>query len=83
MMLFLFLVFRVAVFVIEVYVLGCVASIAAGVAYRGFHTLRGRHNRDDGIPCIQCKKTAFPLAKTTTRYCCWMCGCRFDGPEHF
>jgi hypothetical protein len=48
-----------------------------------YHYLRGRRNRDQGIACLQCKATAFPVEGTTQRYRCWSCGSRFDGPEHF
>jgi hypothetical protein len=59
-----------------------VAALLA-VGYRTFHYLRGRRDRDAGIPCVQCRRTAFPVEGTTVRYRCWNCGCRFQGPEHF
>jgi hypothetical protein len=49
----------------------------------GYPYLRGRRNRDQGIPCVQCSRVAFPLEGSRTRYRCWNCGGRFDGPEHF
>jgi hypothetical protein len=45
--------------------------------------LRGRRNRDQGIPCVEWGKAAFPLEGSPARYRCWNCGCRFDGPEHY
>jgi hypothetical protein len=64
-------------------VLAVLASVIYAIIYRSYHYLRGRRNRDDGIPCIECARTAFPMEGTTQRYRCWMCGCRFEGPEHF
>ena len=60
-----------------------VVAVAAALLYRGYHYLRGRRDRDAGIPCVVCKRVAFPVEGTTVRYRCWNCGCRFDGPEHF
>ena len=60
-----------------------VVCITAALLYKAFLYLRGRRNRDQGIPCIQCERRAFPIAGTAKRYRCWNCGCRFDGPEHF
>jgi hypothetical protein len=68
---------------IRIVVLMVVVSAIVGGAHRTYHYLRGRRNRDRGIPCIQCKRTAFPVEGTTKRYRCWLCGCRFEGPEHF
>jgi hypothetical protein len=48
----------------------------------GYPYLRGVRNRDQGIPCVTCGKVAFPLEGSRTRYRCWSCGCRFDGPAH-
>ena len=48
----------------------------------GYPYLRGRRDRAQGIPCVKCGKVAFPLEGSLTRYRCWNCGCRFDGPEH-
>ena len=62
----------------------CVLTVlGVGPLLGAIHYLRGRWNRDAGISCSQCQRTAFPIAGTTTRYRCWNCGCRFDGPEHF
>jgi hypothetical protein len=58
-------------------------SVTAGMLFRAYYYLRGRRNRDHGIPWIQCRRTAFPVEGTATRYRCCLCGCRFDGPEHF
>jgi DNA-directed RNA polymerase subunit RPC12/RpoP len=44
---------------------------------------RGRRNRERGIPCSECHKTAFPVEGTTTHYRCSNCGSQFEGPEHF
>jgi hypothetical protein len=52
--------------------------LAFGLPYLG-----GRRNRERGVPCLQCHKTAFPVEGTTNHYRCWNCGCRFEGPEHF
>src|SRR5262249_46857945 len=62
---------------------GAVVSIVAALVYRIFHYLRGRRDRDHGLPCIRCERTAFPVEGVVTRYRCWNCDCRFDGPEHF
>jgi hypothetical protein len=59
-----------------------VAVIVGGIL-RLYHLARGRRDRSAGIPCIACKRTAFPVEGTTTRYHCVMCGNRFEGPEHF
>jgi hypothetical protein len=59
-----------------------VSAIVASVD-RTYHYFRGRRNHDRGIPCIQCQRTAFPLEGSVTRYRCGICGCRFEGPEHF
>jgi len=58
-------------------------SAVAAIIHRTYHYVRGRRNRDAGIPCIQCKRLAFPVEGTVNRYHCWICGSRFDGPEHF
>ena len=44
--------------------------------------LRGYRNREAGIPRVRCRKRAFPIEGATTRYRCWNCGSRFDGPGH-
>jgi hypothetical protein len=44
--------------------------------------LRGRRNRDQGIPCVKCKRRAFPVEGSVKRYRCWSCGVRFTGAEH-
>jgi hypothetical protein len=49
----------------------------------GLPYLRGRRNRERGVPCLECHKAAFPVEGTTNHYRCWNCGCRFEGPEHF
>jgi hypothetical protein len=64
-------------------VLVVLASAIAASIHRTYHYLRGRRNRDCGIPCIECKRTAFPVEGIPTRYRCWICGCRFEGAEHF
>jgi hypothetical protein len=51
--------------------------------YYVYAYLRGRRNRDQGLPCVHCQRTAFPLEGSRKRYRCWNCGLRFDGPEHF
>jgi hypothetical protein len=58
------------------------AIIPMAVAYIVYCFLRGRRNRDQGILCIECERLAFPLEGSTTRYRCWNCHLRFDGPEH-
>jgi hypothetical protein len=58
-------------------------STLAALVYQAFHYLRGRRDREQGLPCIRCERTAFPVGGTVTRYRCWNCGFRFDGPEHF
>jgi hypothetical protein len=68
---------------LRVVLLLVLASFTIAVLHRAFHYLRGRRNRDRGIPCIECKRTAFPVEGTIKRYRCWGCGCRFEGPEHF
>jgi hypothetical protein len=74
-------------FRLELWLIGTVVivtlSFAIGIAYRTYHYLRGRRNKEGGILCIQCKHTAFPVGRNTNRYRCWNCGCRFEGPEHF
>jgi hypothetical protein len=59
-----------------------VVAVIAGLAYRAVGYLRGQRDRDRGIPCVACQRTAFPIEGTTKRYRC-ICGCRFDGPLHF
>jgi hypothetical protein len=59
------------------------ASATVAIVHRTYHYLRGRRNRDRGIPCAQCQRTAFPVEGTTKLYRCCVCGCRFEGPEHF
>ena len=60
----------------------CVYAMVV-VVHRAFHYLRGRRTRDSGIPCVDCHGMAFPVDGSISRYRCWGCGCRFDGPEHF
>jgi hypothetical protein len=62
--------------------LAALACLGPFVLPPAYHFLKGRRNRDAGIPCVQCQRTAFPVGKETTHYRCWNCGCRFDGPEH-
>jgi hypothetical protein len=64
-------------------VLLVLTSAIVAIVHRTYHYLRGRRNRDRGIPCIQCQRMAFPVEGTTKQYRCWICGCRFEGPEHF
>lgn len=58
-------------------------SAAIAIVHRAYHFARGRRDKSEGIPCMQCGRLAFPIEGTTTRYRCWNCGGRFDGPEHF
>jgi hypothetical protein len=58
-------------------------AVIASQVYRAFHSLRGRRNRDRGIPCVECQRTAFPVAGFTTLYRSAICHCRFSGPEHW
>jgi hypothetical protein len=64
-------------------VLVVLVSATVAIVHRTYHYFRGRRNRDRGVPCIQCKRTAFPVQGTVARYRCGICGCRFEGPEHF
>jgi hypothetical protein len=59
------------------------ATVTVAVIHRGYHYLRGRRNHDQGVPCIQCQRKAFPIGEMTNRYRCRICGCRFEGPAHF
>src|SRR5262249_24439080 len=52
------------------------------LATRVYHFLRGRRNRDQGIPCIRGKRWAFPVAGSPKRYRCRSCDLRFKGAEH-
>jgi hypothetical protein len=70
-------------FTLRVVLVLVLLSALAAIVHRAFHFLRGRRDRDAGIPCVQCKRVAFPVEGTTVRYRCWFCGCRFAGPEHF
>jgi hypothetical protein len=65
------------------FVAGLGGSIVAGLLLRGYHLLRGRRDRDTGLPCVYCRRTAFPVEGSTRRYRCWGCGSRFEGAEHF
>jgi hypothetical protein len=58
-------------------------TVGVALLYRTYHHLRGRRDRDRGLPCQQRGKTAFPMEGTTMRYRCWNCGCRFAGAEHW
>jgi hypothetical protein len=60
-----------------------VVSVIAALVYRTYHFLRGRRNRNNGIPCIRCHRTAFPIEGLATRYRCGICQHRFQGPEHW
>jgi hypothetical protein len=72
--------------VLEAYALVFVTAfwawVAAAIALRGFHLVRGRRDRDAGFPCVHCRRVAFPVEGSTTRYRCWNCGSRFEGLEH-
>jgi hypothetical protein len=52
------------------------------IALKAYHLLRGRRNRDQGIPCIRCRRRAFRVAGSPKRYRCWTCAPRFDAAEH-
>jgi hypothetical protein len=69
--------------VVRVFILFFVACIAGGLIHHGYHWLRGRRDRDTGVPCVQCNRKAFPVEGTTKQYRCWICHCRFEGAEHF
>ena len=60
-------------------------SLAAlgGFSRLSFLYLNGRRNRDAGLACVACNRTAFPIEGTITRYRCWNCSTRFEGPGHF
>jgi hypothetical protein len=70
-------------FVMLVLILSVFVSVIGASLYHLCQLVRGRRNRDAGIPCIHCHRLAFPMEGSATRYRCWMCGSRFDGPEHF
>jgi hypothetical protein len=44
------------------------ASFTIAVLHRAFHYLRGSRDRDQGIPCVHCKRTAFPVEGSVRRY---------------
>jgi hypothetical protein len=44
---------------------------------RFFRSVRRGRSVEKGIPCVQCKRLAFPI-EGTARYRCWSCGCRFE-----
>jgi hypothetical protein len=69
--------------ILVVSVLLVCGSAAFAIFHRLYHFARGRRDRSGGIPCTSCARLAFPVEGTTTRYRCSICGCRFDGPEHF
>jgi hypothetical protein len=46
---------------------------------RFFRSLRSWRTREQGIPCTQCNRLAFPI-EGTSRYRCSSCGCRFEDP---
>jgi hypothetical protein len=62
---------------------GVLLCAVAAIVLRVYHLARGRRSRARGIPCAHCQGVAFPVEGTTTRYRCWSCHSRFDGPEHF
>jgi hypothetical protein len=70
-------------FLIRAVILVVLLWVIAAIIYRAFQYLRGRRNRERGIPCIQCKRKAFPVEGTTNHYRCGICGCRFEGSKHF
>jgi hypothetical protein len=47
---------------------------------RLYRSLRKWRSKDEGMPCIHCKRRAFPI-EGTTWYRCWSCGSRFEDPE--
>jgi len=59
-----------------------VLSVVTGIVLAFVNFLRGYRNREAGIPCVRCQKRGFPIEGATTRYRCWNCGNRFDGPGH-
>jgi hypothetical protein len=67
-------------------VLGLSVAVAGSATYatvrRMYLIVRGAKNREAGIPCVHCGRTAFPIEGTGVRYRCWNCGNRFDGPRH-
>jgi hypothetical protein len=76
-------VFGVYVLIIAVVCVAAVgASVLTGGLAQGYRRLRGGRNCDSGVPCLRCRRTAFPVEGTLTRYRCWNCGSRFDGAEH-
>jgi hypothetical protein len=58
-------------------------SAIVAVIHRIYHLARGRRDREAGIRCVHCQRTAFPIDGTTTAYRCGICRSRFNGPEHF
>jgi hypothetical protein len=58
-------------------------SAIVAIVQRSYAVARGGRNRESGISCESCGRTAFPIAGTGTRYRCWNCGNRFDGQRHF
>jgi hypothetical protein len=73
--------------VLSFFLVGCVLAVAGsagwGLIHRTYHLVRGRRDREDGISCVACGRRAFPVEGTTRNYRCGICGCRFEGPEHF
>jgi hypothetical protein len=64
-------------------VLAITLSATVALIHRIYHLARGRRDREAGIRCIHCQRTAFPIEGTTTSYRCGICRSRFSGPEHF